>query len=109
MRCACVNGTFTSDSRVARFTRIPWKSATVPSSARGSIPRAGGRAGPRTHLHLTNAAAVAFYEHLFDGPRASDESIAARLSPEVVRGVWPLWESRLDSERLARVRRLVGG
>lgn len=55
---------------------------------------------------LPNAVAVAFYEHLFDD-WSLREQVAPWLSPSVTRDIWPLWEARLDSAKLADVRRLT--
>ena len=52
---------------------------------------------------LSNAAGVAFYEHLFDSWDVRD-GVIGRLDAEVVRDVWPLWEARLDDEQLAYLR-----
>jgi hypothetical protein len=55
---------------------------------------------------LWNAAGVAFYEHVFDGPRESWPAVVPWLSPQVRSGCWGLWEWRLTPDELARVRGL---
>ncbi|HBI44943.1 MAG TPA: hypothetical protein DDY78_19120 [Planctomycetales bacterium] len=58
---------------------------------------------------LWNAAAVAFYEHLFDSHRSLWDQFVRWLSPRVVADCWGLWEWRLSAEELAEVRRLIAG
>ena len=55
---------------------------------------------------LSNAAGVAFYEHLFDRPELW-EKVVDRLSPQLVRACWPLWERRLEPDRLKELRKLL--
>ena len=49
---------------------------------------------------LGNAAGVAFYEHVFDSWDVHSD-VMRWLNAEVVADCWPLWEARLDSEKLA--------
>jgi hypothetical protein len=58
---------------------------------------------------LWNAAAVAFYEHLFDSHRSLWRQFVRWLSPRVVADCWGLWEWRLSAEELAEVRQLIAG
>jgi hypothetical protein len=53
---------------------------------------------------LENAAAVAFYEHLFDSWDLRDD-IVRWLDPRIARACWALFEVRLDAEQLAFLRR----
>ena len=55
---------------------------------------------------LPNAAAVAFYEHLFDewGDRLA---VVPWLAPTVRTDVWVLWERRLDAAQTAELRTLL--
>jgi hypothetical protein len=55
---------------------------------------------------VENAAAVAFYEHLFDSWDAHKD-VARWLDPTVARACWPLWEARLDGDQLAVLRSLL--
>ncbi len=50
---------------------------------------------------LWNAAGVAFYEHLFDSHRSLWPEFVRWLSPQVVAGVWGLWEWQLSADELA--------
>jgi hypothetical protein len=55
-----------------------------------------------------NAAAVCFYEHLFDGTGQEYwNEIAQLLSPEVVEVAWPLWEFRLSPARFRELREFL--
>lgn len=56
---------------------------------------------------LSNAAAVSFYEHVFDDWEMRHEA-AGHLSPDVATQVRPLWEWRLPLERMAEVDQLFG-
>jgi hypothetical protein len=56
---------------------------------------------------LRNAAAVSFFEHVFDGPPRYWPTIAEWLSPYVVEQVGGLWALTLSSFRLDDVRRLL--
>ncbi|MFN8515255.1 MAG: hypothetical protein U0841_22245 [Chloroflexia bacterium] len=56
---------------------------------------------------LWNAAAVAFYEHLFDR-RDQWLDVLPWLSDKVIKDCWGLWELRLTQEELQRLRRLIG-
>ncbi|MBX7102518.1 MAG: hypothetical protein K1X57_00450 [Gemmataceae bacterium] len=56
---------------------------------------------------MWNAAGVAFYEHLFDGPRSMWPEIVRWLSPRVVDGCMGLWECRLSELDLSELRRLI--
>lgn len=55
---------------------------------------------------LSNAAGVAFYEHLFDIP-GYDEQIVPWLSPQVVYAHWQLWKAVLFQSEWTRVRPLL--
>lgn len=55
---------------------------------------------------LSNAAAVMFYEHVFDGRWSERKEIARRIPPRIAADVMTLWEARLSAERMAEVRRL---
>lgn len=55
---------------------------------------------------LENAAAVAFYEHLFDSWDVH-EAVARRLDQRTAGMCWPLWEARLEPERLTVLRSLL--
>jgi hypothetical protein len=57
---------------------------------------------------LRNAAAVAFYEDMFDSSQSDWPAIAARLSPTVIGACWPLWEARLPPNKLRDLRTLLG-
>ncbi|HEV2786321.1 MAG TPA: hypothetical protein VGV67_08045 [Solirubrobacteraceae bacterium] len=52
---------------------------------------------------LQNAATVAFYEHLFDSWDIHAD-VLRWLDPQVARDCWPLYEARLDAQRLAVLR-----
>ena len=52
---------------------------------------------------LHNAVYVAFYEHLFDQWDVH-EDVLGRLDVETARACWPLWELRLERDKLAVVR-----
>ena len=54
-------------------------------------------------MNMWNAAAVAFYEHLFDSHPTLWNEFVRWLSPRVVKGCWGLWESRLTAEELKRI------
>ncbi len=54
---------------------------------------------------LNNAAAVAFYEHLFQLSQPYWPAIVARLSPQVVQEVWPLWEWLLKPDQFAELQK----
>jgi hypothetical protein len=56
---------------------------------------------------MWNAAGVAFYEHLFDSHPSHWSEMVRWLSPKIVTDCWGLWESRLSSEDLKRVRQLL--
>jgi hypothetical protein len=49
---------------------------------------------------LRNAAGVAFYEHLFDSWEVHVD-VLAWLDDSVAQECWPLWEARLDSDKLS--------
>jgi hypothetical protein len=55
---------------------------------------------------LGNAVAVSFYEHLFDDWSIRDQ-VAKWLEPEIVDGIWPLWEARLDPEHISELRQTL--
>jgi hypothetical protein len=55
---------------------------------------------------LWSAAAVAFYEHLFDR-RDRWQSVLPWLSDKVIEDCWGLWELRLTDEELRRLRLLI--
>ena len=55
---------------------------------------------------LSNAAGVAFYEHLFDSNCHRAETIR-RLSPDVIATCRPLWEARLSEDEMAELRPLM--
>ena len=57
--------------------------------------------------NLQNAAAVAFYEHLFD-ERELWEKVAPWLGSQFIRRYWPLWEYQLDVEQLKALRKFLG-
>jgi hypothetical protein len=57
---------------------------------------------------LWNAAAVSFYEHLFDD-WSIREDVASWLSPTVRRDIMPLWESRLSPAKVAALQELLAG
>lgn len=52
---------------------------------------------------LGNAAAVSFYEHLFDAWDIHQD-VLGWLDPRILRECWPLFEARLDAEKLAVLR-----
>lgn len=54
---------------------------------------------------LSNAAGVAFYEHLFDD-REHWEDIVARLPLSIIEGCWILWNAHLPFWKLWRLRTL---
>jgi hypothetical protein len=56
---------------------------------------------------INTAAAVAFYEHLFDEPELW-EKVASYLSPEAIRGYWPLVEARLEPKQLQALPKFLG-
>jgi hypothetical protein len=62
----------------------------------------------QTTGELNNAAAVAFYEHLFDSRRSDWPAIASWLSPRAVEACWPLWEGRLPPDELRQLHMLLG-
>jgi hypothetical protein len=55
---------------------------------------------------LSNAAGVAFYEHLFDSKRHWVDAIRW-LSPDVIAVCRPLWEARLSPEEMSDLRKLL--
>jgi hypothetical protein len=57
--------------------------------------------------HLRNAAAVSFFEHVFDGPPRHWPSVAEWLSPYVVSEISGLWELMLQPERFDEVQALL--
>jgi hypothetical protein len=57
--------------------------------------------------HLRNAAAVSFFEHIFDGPPRYWPSVAEWLSPYVIKEISELWELMLQSERFDEVQALL--
>jgi hypothetical protein len=56
---------------------------------------------------LRDAAAQAFYQHLFDDWDIHDD-VLRRLDPQVARECRPLYEARLDGDRLAVLRDRLG-
>ncbi len=54
---------------------------------------------------LSNAAGVAFYEHLLD--TVTIGRVIPWLSPYAVEMCWPLWKARLDSAQLDRVAQMI--
>lgn len=50
---------------------------------------------------LENAAYVAFYEHLFDAWDVHAH-VMRRLDANLMRSCWPLWEVRLEPDRVSR-------
>ena len=56
---------------------------------------------------LQQAVSVVFYEHLFDSWEIHDD-VLRRLDPQVVRDCRPLWEARLDAQKLAVLRDRLG-
>ena len=52
-----------------------------------------------------NAAAVCFFEHLFDAWELRAD-VVPWLPPDVISDCWPLWRLRLDQEQLADLQRL---
>lgn len=54
-------------------------------------------------LQVSNAADVAFYEHLVDHPSTRD-AIAQWLTPEVFESVQGLFECRMEAEDFARLK-----
>ncbi|HEV3117487.1 MAG TPA: hypothetical protein VGY58_10555 [Gemmataceae bacterium] len=54
----------------------------------------------------SNAAAVAFYEHLLDGDQRLWPEILSWLSPATLREVWPLWEWWLPAEKFEKLKHL---
>jgi hypothetical protein len=56
---------------------------------------------------LSNSAGVAFYEHLFDDHPSLWPEVVQWLSPQVIHNCWGLWESRLPSTELAKLKRLI--
>jgi hypothetical protein len=52
---------------------------------------------------LENAAAVAFYEHLFDSWDVHDD-VLRWLDPRIIRECWSLLEARLNTEQLVVLR-----
>ncbi len=57
---------------------------------------------------LANAAAVSFYEHIFDDWEMRHE-VLPWLPAQAIEQVRALWEWRLPADRLLEVDRLVGG
>jgi hypothetical protein len=55
---------------------------------------------------IWNAAAVGFWEHLFDDWLARFHAIPY-LSPRVIADIWPLWEWRLSADQLVEVTQLL--
>jgi len=55
---------------------------------------------------VSNAAAVAFYEHLFDDWQLR-EAVTPWLTPRTVREIWTLWEARLDQQQVRALRQLL--
>jgi hypothetical protein len=55
---------------------------------------------------LSNAAGVAFYEHLFDS-NCHRAATIRRLSPDVIATCRPLWEARLSAHEMAELRPLI--
>ena len=55
---------------------------------------------------LSNAAAVAFYEHLFDR-REDWTSVIPWLSGKVIADCWGLWEARLSDAEFGVLRALI--
>lgn len=55
---------------------------------------------------LSNAAAVAFFEHVFDGRWSDRFEIARRIPSRIAAEVMTLWADRLSEERMAEARRL---
>jgi hypothetical protein len=57
---------------------------------------------------LSNAAAVSFYEHLFDGtPVMHWKAVAEHIPSHIARDLVPLWRGRLGDERLQMLRRFL--
>jgi hypothetical protein len=52
-----------------------------------------------------NAAAVCFFEHLFDAGELR-EDVVPWLPPDVISDCWSLWRIHLDQEQLADLQRL---
>jgi hypothetical protein len=57
---------------------------------------------------LSNAAAVAFYEHVFDGSWSDRHEIARRIPARIAADLMVLWEERLSEARMTGVRELFG-
>jgi hypothetical protein len=60
----------------------------------------------RAGSDLPDAAAVAFYEHLFDY-WSLRHSVIPWLAPEIRRGIAPLWSARLEAGRFAELEKLL--
>jgi hypothetical protein len=57
---------------------------------------------------LSNAAAVSFYEHLFDGtPVVHWKAVAEHIPSRIARDIGPLWRMRLGDDRLQVLRRFI--
>jgi hypothetical protein len=56
---------------------------------------------------LSNAAAVGFYEHLFDSHPGIWPDVLRRLDTGTIRDVMPLWTAVLRRDNLERVRPLI--
>lgn len=56
---------------------------------------------------LQQAVSVVFYEHLFDAWEIHDD-VLRWLDQQVARDCWPLWEARLEPQKLAVLRARLG-
>jgi hypothetical protein len=57
---------------------------------------------------LSNAAAVAFYEHVFDDGWDERHVVVRRIPRRIAADVMTLWEDRLSGDRMTDVRNLFG-
>lgn len=87
------------------FDLLPESRDALAASCEAEVDRIFGFAAwCFSQPELSNAAAVAFYEHVFDGRWIDRREIARRIPPRIASAVMPLWEERLPPDRLAWVR-----
>ena len=88
------------------FETVPFVRDAHRAADDGALERAYGFAHWcfRQGGELQNAAAVSFFEHLFDSWDIHRD-VLNWIDRPVLRECWPLFEARLDAEKLAVVRR----